>query len=49
MIRELRWQRSRQGSENGYWVKVIVTEYDSDRMDTQEDLNRVEEMLRNER
>jgi 3-deoxy-manno-octulosonate cytidylyltransferase (CMP-KDO synthetase) len=34
--------------EHGYRIKVMVTEYESQHVDTQGDLNRVEEMLRDE-
>jgi len=35
--------------ENGYRIKVMVTEYDSQHVDTEEDLKKVEELLRIER
>jgi 3-deoxy-manno-octulosonate cytidylyltransferase (CMP-KDO synthetase) len=35
--------------EHGYRIKVMMTEYDSYKVDTPEDLNRVEQMLRKER
>jgi len=35
--------------EHGYRIKVMVTEYDSQHVDTEEDLKKVEEILRKER